>query len=208
MIKLTTEELIELGETKLAENVCSIAYNELHGLPKCASDNTWNKEIMRWMVLNSLDNCLGQRARAEIVFPLLTEEPEDDPVNTFPMSYFLIDISGLNPSDPIELYYLTGVAPPPIVNEFTIQDVADAINNPQVGGGYEAIVTDVRTIVIYSPIGAKYNDMYYDMLWTGSDDGTGHTLQGNIQVRFSGGKDAPCPPNQKTIDCFYSVLNS
>lgn len=217
MITLTADQIIQIGKDNLAKNVCDLGMNELYGLPECKG-NSWNKEFLRWLILDAYDKCLGKKATTTINIPFITINGIES-APTFPMSYNrAVDFATI-PFPPFSVVYLeieTGifppVNPPPPPPQIPLQEIVDKINDPIIGGGFSAdiIASDGFSITLKfsAPVGALYNKSTFAFDWYSAPGSLNELWSGSRQNVLAGGADPICPLNQQTIDCYYSVLNS
>lgn len=200
MINLTADDIVAIGKANLARNVCDLATNELFGLPEC-NGKSWSKEFLRFLVLDAYDSCPGKKAKGTIIIPPLIG---GGTVNSLPFSYYALLING--PYDQVNFH--EGTYPFPVAfASYSLQHVVDRINDPTYGKGYIAEVTGPYSFDIFAPdVGAIYNGASNAFVYLSAWPPPIFSL--SIPLTFSGGVDPVSKFDQKTTDCYYSVLNT
>jgi len=184
MINLTPDEIIAIGKANLAKNVCDLAFNEIFGLSQCK--NSWSKELLRFLVLDAYDKCPGRQAMCEISINY-------DP---FDISY---ELEIIDTTSNI-VFNINNVTNPAT----TLTEIVAIVNDMLIGIGFIMDEFEPLKFRIYAPTtGKKYNGYLVNFSYQGS-------LKPFLATSgaLSGGLDTVSQFDQKTIDCYYSVLNT
>lgn len=204
MINLTADDIVAIGKANLARNVYDLATNELFGLPEC-NGKSWSKEFLRFLVLEAYDSCPSKSAYADPIFPDTTGVCVGD---TLPFSRYQVVVQtpvGVSPTVTYVSFFEGTI--PPVVGVFTLQHVVDMINDPTYGKGFTAVLTGPNTMRVFAPPGSLYNACQLLILWYSS---LPYPVCNDAEIFLfnDNGQDAVSNPDQQTIDCYYSVLNT